>query len=320
MDVWSAAVDNATHSPFHDRMDTQGGRLSYLGVLRIEGPDALTFLQGQLSNDMQRVKSADCVLSACSNAQGRVLAIMRVLAHPSGIIALLPRDLLPATLAHLSKFVLRAKAKLEDASERLTVIGCLGADALTAAGLEVPATGRFVQHGEISVSAVPGDGKRFWVIGLSGALNEALGSAHTANAEFEQRWRWQDIAAGLPQVYAATREAFVAQMLNLDLIDGISFTKGCYTGQEIIARTQHLGRIKRRLFHVDLPPGKFAIGDALVLRDGRSGRLVEVAAQDGHQRALAVLNLDAVEGAQASAAGVIDAVATLPAYSSAAAS
>jgi folate-binding protein YgfZ len=108
-----------------------------------------------------------------------------------------------------------------------------------------------------------------------------------------------DIRAGLPQIYAVTRELFVAQMLNLDLIDGISFTKGCFTGQEIIARTQHLGRIKRRMFRLGLPPGAWSVGQAVRLDDGRTGRLLEVgpAGETGEsQEALAVLTLDPVGG------------------------
>jgi tRNA-modifying protein YgfZ len=102
-----------------------------------------------------------------------------------------------------------------------------------------------------------------------------------------------DVRAGLPQVYLATHEVFVAQMLNLDLLEGISFTKGCYTGQEIIARTQHLGRIKRRMFHLALPKGSFSIGESIRLSDGRHGRIVEVADGEENPEVLAVLNLDA---------------------------
>jgi folate-binding protein YgfZ len=105
----------------------------------------------------------------------------------------------------------------------------------------------------------------------------------------ENDWRLADIRAGLPQVYSATSEMFVAQMLNLDLIGGISFTKGCYTGQEIIARTQHLGRIKRRMFRLALPPGSWAIGQTLNLHDGRTGRLTELAQIGDEFEALAVL-------------------------------
>ncbi len=104
---------------------------------------------------------------------------------------------------------------------------------------------------------------------------------------------WRIFELACPQIYAATRETFVAQMLNLDLLDGISFSKGCYTGQEIIARTQHLGRIKRRLYRLQLPPGDWSVGQALQLTDGRAGRLVEVAQAGGSVEALAVLNVEA---------------------------
>jgi folate-binding protein YgfZ len=121
----------------------------------------------------------------------------------------------------------------------------------------------------------------------------------------EHAWRLADIRAGLPQIYAATREMFVAQMLNLDLIDGISFTKGCFTGQEIIARTQHLGRIKRRLHRLRLPAGTWVVGQAVHLTDGRSGRLTELAAAGDEFEALAVLTPEtssaAAEGASTAA-------------------
>jgi folate-binding protein YgfZ len=108
----------------------------------------------------------------------------------------------------------------------------------------------------------------------------------------EHDWRLADIRAGLPQIYAATSESFVAQMLNLDLLDGISFSKGCYTGQEIIARTQHLGRIKRRMLRLSLPHGEWLLGGTAELADGRSGRLIELASVDAGFEALAVVSLE----------------------------
>ena len=121
---------------------------------------------------------------------------------------------------------------------------------------------------------------------------DPLGDERDAQ-RIEHDWRLADIREGLPQIYAATREMFVAQMLNLDLIDGISFTKGCFTGQEIIARTQHLGRIKRRMFRLLLPAGAWAIGQAVHLGDGRAGRLTEVVSAGEEFEALAVLGLEA---------------------------
>jgi folate-binding protein YgfZ len=260
----------------------QSGRLQHLGVLRFTGPDSLSFLQGQVSNDTRRIAAGQSLLAAYSSPQGRVLALLHLLQHSSGTIAILPRDLLAPTAEALRRFVLRAKVKIEDASEELRVSGHHGP-----CETQSPADG---------AAAVAGDPHRCWVIG-SGA-NASGASGETPRAELD--WRLADIRAGLPQIYLATREAFVAQMLNLDLLDGISFTKGCYTGQEIIARTQHLGRIKRRLYRLRLPPGDWLIGQAIRLPDGRSGRLTEVVRNGDGSEALAVLNVQSQPGAESS--------------------
>ena len=154
-----------------------------------------------------------------------------------------------------------------------------------------------MEKDDIGVAAVNRDPGRCWVIGAEEKLAEhglAHDPLHVERVEHD--WRLADIRAGLPQIYLATRESFVAQMLNLDLLDGISFSKGCYTGQEIIARTQHLGRIKRRLFRLQLPLGEWRIGQPLHLKDGRAGRITEVIRSGGGYEALAVLNVDAKDG------------------------
>jgi tRNA-modifying protein YgfZ len=283
------------------------GRLSHLGVLRFSGPDALSFLQGQISNDTNRLAERSSLFAAYSSPQGRVLALIYLLPHSSGIAAIVPRELLSRTLERLKKFVLRAKVKIEDAGDDLLVGGFHGEAALRNFGLPIPdAPGRYVEQNGIGIAAV-GTEHRYWVIGAAAdpalaptaatqpggnATGTAGTGAGTGAAQIERDWRLADIRAGLPQVYSPTSEVFVAQMLNLDLLDGISFTKGCYTGQEIIARTQHLGRIKRRLFRLGLPNGDWQVGQALQLTDGRQGRIVEVIATGAQAEALAVLNLE----------------------------
>jgi folate-binding protein YgfZ len=282
------------------------GRLPHMGLLRFAGPDAHRFLQGQVSNDTSRLGGGAALLAAYSTAQGRVTAVLHLLPHSSGVIALLPRELLSSTRERLRKFVLRAKVDIQDLSEQFTVAGWhLAADrgaedlALGAAGIDIPdPAGGYVERNGIGIGRVGPDSSRYWVIGPAASLAERGlagggpgGGPETARIEHD--WRLADIRAGLPQVYAPTSELFVAQMLNLDLIDGISFTKGCFTGQEIIARTQHLGRIKRRMFRLRLPPGTWELGQALRLDDGRTGRLTELASQGGAFEALAVLSLEA---------------------------
>jgi tRNA-modifying protein YgfZ len=285
--VQSTGVDIAAPAPISCEMiidSATPGRLAHLGVLRFTGADALTFLQGQVSNDTQRLTENAPVLAAYSTAQGRVLALIYLLPHSSGVVAILPREILGATMERLRKFVLRAKVRIEDAADSLIVAGQLGAKA----------TSRYVEHDGIGVAPVGHDGNRHWVIGPPEKIAAPADAA--AGKRIEDDWRLADIRAGLPQVYAATSEAFVAQMLNLDLLDGISFTKGCYTGQEIIARTQHLGKIKRRLFRLGLPSGAWSVGQALRLADGRQGRLTEVIETGGRTEALAVLSVTAGSG------------------------
>jgi tRNA-modifying protein YgfZ len=273
----------------------QLGRLFHLGALRFTGPDSLSFLQGQVSNDTRRLAEKQSLLAAYSSPQGRVLALMHLLPHSSGIIAILPRELVMPTLEALRKFVLRAKVKIEDAGETLAVAGLHCRHPLEPAGIAVPQSNMGYTEGDgIGVAAVNRDPSRYWAIGAAEKLAERGLAGDILDADrYEQAWRLADIRAGLPQIYLSTREAFVAQMLNLDRLDGISFGKGCYTGQEIIARTQHLGRIKRRLYRLQLPHGEWRIGQALCLSDGRTGRLVEVIQSGSTYEALAVLNVQA---------------------------
>jgi len=262
------------------------GRLTHLGILRFTGPDALSFLQGQLTNDTRLLDANGALLAGYLNPQGRVLALIYLISHSTGTLAILPRELLQPTADRLRKFVLRAKVKIDEPGESLVVSGYHGAESLRQAGLPVPAADTaYIEQDGTAVARVAHDDDRYWVVGppRTGA----------APADVAAHWRRADVAAGLPQVYGATSEAFVAQMLNLDLLDGISFKKGCYTGQEIVARTQHLGRIKRRLFRLSLPPGTWQIGDEIRLSDGRQGRLTEVVDAEEGSEALAVLAVEA---------------------------
>ena len=273
-----------THSAARFVMSTGGlGRLPHLGVLQFTGADALQFLQGQLSNDTQRLAERIALLAAYSSAQGRVLALIYLLPHSSGVLGLLPRDILKPTLERMRKFILRAKVQIEDLSDSWAVAGRFGAQ--SSAG--------YVECDGIGTAPVGRDPSRSWVVGPAEAEAPSV----------ENAWRLADIRAGLPQIYAATSEAFVAQMLNLDLLDAISFTKGCYTGQEIIARTQHLGRIKRRLFRVSLPAGDWAIGQPVSVLDRRQGRLVEVGKSPEGTEGLAVLNVEPSSFSATDAAG-----------------
>ena len=296
-----------THAANEREPPPAWGRLPQIGVVRFAGPDAASFLQGQVSNDTRHLAEGAPLLAAYSSAQGRVIAVVHLLPHSSGILALLPREVVAATQERLRKFVLRAKVKIEDLSDQFVVAG-MDASALSAAGIGVPGSSGYLESNGVAVACVrryaASASERYWLVGDAASVADAApigpigstASAAAASTAIERNWRLADIREGLPQIYAATSELFVAQMLNLDLIGGISFEKGCYTGQEIIARTQNLGRIKRRLSRLRLPSGPWSIGGQLRLGDGRTGRLTEVAPVGTGFEALAVLSLEAGPG------------------------
>jgi hypothetical protein len=249
-----------------------------LAVLVFEGADVARFLQGQLSQDIARLAVGHALLAGYHNAQGRVIAILRLASlTPECILAALPRELVEDVSARLRRFVLRARVTVADAGDDWHVEGRFGPAGALAVPLEDARSLEFVR----------------------GPRRETLEAAQgTLRCTGREAWRARDIAAGLPQVYRATSEAFVAQMLNLDVLGGIAFDKGCYTGQEVIARAHYRGRVKRRLQRFRTrDPQVLAAGDGGVLDDGRTFRVVEaVACADGRSEFLAVAPLAAVGG------------------------
>ena len=253
-------------------------------MIRVHGADTITFLQGQLSNDLTRLGAQRALLAGYHNPQGRTIALVRLLwLGEQGVIAVLPRELAPIVAARLAKFVLRAKVKITDESTAWRAFGVIGAataaDALTA--MSVSAT---TPHALV--------GERRWLIA------SPAGSAAGAVANGDPReWHRLDIESGLGQVFAATSEEFVAQMLNLDVLDAISFEKGCYTGQEVIARAHYRGRVKRRLQRfLTRAPQTLAPGDTGRLADGRAFKVVDaVQRDDGRCEFLAVAETGSAE-------------------------
>jgi hypothetical protein len=255
--------------------------LPFLGLLRVDGPDALAFLQGQLTHDLRLLADGRTLLAACCTPQGRVIALPRLRQQGEAVYALLPAELIEPLVARLGRFVLRAKLRLSAAPDLAAVaIGAADGDPVAGDGLRFD-----YAHGR-QVLAVPRER-------VADAAGASLAGSGVACAT-EQAWRLRDIAEGLPQVVAASSEAFVPQMLNLDLLDAISFTKGCYTGQEIVARTQHLGRIKRRLFRYRLERGPAPAPLTALYRDGaKVAEVLDCAEDGGTVELLAVTSLEA---------------------------
>jgi len=253
-------------------------RLPELGIVRIEGSDARGFLQGQLSNDLRLLTPAASLLTSYNSSQGRVIALPRLIERDQETLAILPRQLIGKVIERLRKHVLRAKVVLTEVSEEFFVLGLLDFDASCALRHDIPHAvlpGTHNLDRAISSVRLPGPTPRHVLLGPARELTP-LHERLPAELPDDEAWRAAAVAAGEPQIYSETSELFVAQMLNLDLIDALSFSKGCYTGQEIITRTQHLGRIKRRMLPFRLPPGVDARrGELVTVSPDRSGRVVE---------------------------------------------
>lgn len=265
--------------------------LQELGALRIQGADAVRFLQGQLSNDVQRLTPERSLLAGYHNPQGRVIALLRLVHLGEGdVLAILPRELLTPLQQRLGKFVLRSKVRIAEDCAAWTISGRVGWEAPAPA----PPLGEQRRVDDSLLVCVSEHPARYLEIRPRDAAAPALPAATPA---LRGHWRLLDVRAGLPQIYAPTSEQFVAQMLNLDVIGAIAFDKGCYTGQEVIARAHYRGRVKRRLQRFcSRGPLDLAPGDGGTLPDGRTFKVVEAARlEDGRCEFLAVAPLPGAE-------------------------
>ena len=225
--------------------------LAQLGLIEARGPDALAFLQGQLSNDVRKVAPERAQLSSYNSPKGRMLAVLHLLRHDDAFLLELHASLLDGVLKRLRMFVLRSKVTLAAVTDR-AVLGLAGPDAgalLAGAGLPAPAEPLACAWADdVAVLRRLGATPRYTIlapVARRDALLAQLGAR--AQAGTPEDWRRLDIEAGVPTVYPETQDRFVAQMCNLDTLGGISFDKGCYTGQEIIARVHYRGAVKRHM-------------------------------------------------------------------------
>lgn len=220
------------------------------GLITVRGADGARFLHGQLSNDFTLLDLDHARLAAFCTPKGRMLVSLIGFKRGTEEIWLsLRAELLAATQKRLSMFVLRAKAKLEDASATLVSVGLAGS-ALTAVDAQaLPVWGKR-DLGDASIVRLPngaGQPRALWI----GPPDAATALLATVPPLRPADWDWLEVASGVAPVTAATVEAFVPQMLNYELVGGVNFQKGCYPGQEIVARSQYRGTIKRRATRVD---------------------------------------------------------------------
>lgn len=221
--------------------------LSHLGVIRAAGPDAANFLHGQLTQDFALLDAFEARLAALCTAKGRMIAsFVGIRPEPDLVLLVCSRDILAATLKRLSMYVLRAKAKLSDVSDEFVLYGMAGT-ALIANGVDAGAPpGRSSAVGAAhAVTLYPSDGvpRALWIA--------PAGSAAPQGAALDPAlWSWSEVRSGIVTLSTPVVEAFVPQMLNYESVGGVNFKKGCYPGQEIVARSQFRGTLKRRTYIV----------------------------------------------------------------------
>lgn len=262
-----SAAESAEHFEHFGQLDAerQAARndiviapLTDLGLIRVSGEDAASFLQNLMTNDIQGIAETNARTAGFCTPKGRLLAIFLVWREGNDYLLMLPKEILPLLLKKLSMYILRAKVKLSDATDERALIGISVAAAVS------PAPNFNFLNTTLSrqsVSATDGgqlirlDDTR-WLLSLDpvAAIRRWPDLTVNATATGLAAWHSLEIAAGQPRVTAATQEAFVPQMLNMDLpaVAGVSFTKGCYPGQEIVARTHYLGKVKRRMVRARL--------------------------------------------------------------------
>jgi folate-binding protein YgfZ len=268
--------------------------LPHLGVIRAEGADAANFLHNQLTNDVLLMKEGQCRLAAFCNAKGRMQASFVVYKRSTEEVLLICRkDLIAPTVKRLSMFVLRAKAKLSDASDAFQLLGLAG-DVVNVATHGAP-TEAGLRHAAgdadvLTLYPALGQPRAFWLAPLD--VTRPTGPALSA-----ELWQVGEVMSGIAWVEQATFEAFVPQMLNYESVDGVNFKKGCYPGQEVVARSQFRGTLKRRAFIVESTAPMAAGQEVFSSSDATQpcGLVAQAAADGAHHVAVVELQLSATE-------------------------
>ncbi|RON37492.1 folate-binding protein YgfZ [Pseudomonas brassicacearum] len=274
--------------------------LSHEGVLAVRGADAGKFLQGQLTCNLNYLSDTQASLGARCTQKGRMQSSFRILLEGDGVLMAMATELLEPQLTDLKKYAVFSKSKLTDESAAWVRFGIDHGDtALISLGLELPVdTDSVVRNDGLIAIRVSPDRAELWVAADQADLIKGKLSAVLAEGDLNQ-WLLGQIRAGIGQVMPSTRELFIPQMLNLQAVGGVSFKKGCYTGQEIVARMQYLGKLKRRLYRLKLDANELPEPGTQLFSPTHGSSIGEVvlAANTGQNiELLAVLQAEAAEG------------------------
>jgi len=273
--------------------------LAHEGVLAVRGPDADKFLQGQLTCNLNYLKDGSSSLGARCTPKGRMVSSFRLVPDRDGFLLAMASELIEPQQAELKKFAAFSKSQLFDESNTWSRFGLVDGDTvLNGLGLDLPPeTSSVTRNGDLIAVRLEGGRAELWAPAeQSGTLHSRL-LEQLPEAPLE-RWLLTQIRAGVGQVFGATRELFIPQMINLQAVGGVSFKKGCYSGQEIVARMQYLGKLKRRLYRLALdgsalPPPATELFSPV--HSTAVGEVVLAAPAENDLELLAVLQEDAAE-------------------------
>ena len=272
--------------------------LDHEGLLAVRGADAAKFLQGQVTCNLNYLSASQSSLGARCTPKGRMLSSFRIVPVDDGYLLSMARELIESQQADLQKYAVFSKSRLSDESSAWVRFGLSGGDAvLNELGLQLGAASDAITRTDSLLAVRLSDGRaELWAPTEDAQALQAKLAARLPHAPLND-WLLAQIRAGVGQVFGATRERFIPQMINLQALGGVSFKKGCYTGQEIVARMQYLGKLKRRLHRLRLVGSELpAVGIELFSPvHGSSVGEVVLAAQAGDAiELLAVLQEDAV--------------------------
>ena len=280
--------------------------LSHLGLLEISGADAITFLQGQVTNDVKLLVGNNAHYSAYCNPKGRMLALFLAFSHYDHLHLQLNRELLELIMKRLKMYVMRSKVDIKDVSDTIIKFGLNGPQA---ASMLEPIFSKIpnedyelvsLDNGAILKLPSVNDDARYEI--FTDAVNAPIiwnTLKNNCKIVGKPHWDWLEIQAGIPDVELKTQEQFVPQMLNLDILSAINFKKGCYTGQEIVARTHYLGSIKRRTYLGEIASEITPHAGEKITNNVQNeiGQIVRVAPNlTGNFDVLAELRIDAAAG------------------------
>lgn len=282
--------------------------LTDYAVIRASGDDAADFLHNLLSNDVKNLPADGLRFAGLCTPKGRLLATFHIWHDGADLLLALSADIMPAILKKLSMYVLRSKVKLTEAN--IVLLGLAGPGAAEAVRTSLGAVPESQHVAAVSGGQVARLGDQRILLALTPATAQDAWPllASKARPAGAAAWRWIEIAAGQPRVVAATQEAFVPQMVNYEVpaVGGVSFQKGCYPGQEIVARTQYLGKVKRRMYRASLDKALPAGTDVFTPESGdqHCGALVTVApAPAGGYECLVVVQSSGAEAGNVYAGG-----------------